>query len=300
MQVPFIHTNTRYENKQHGSSDFPFVVYQSAIPDYMGSYPLHWHNEMELIYVTFGSCIITVNKIPLHANAGDIIPILPGMLHSIEQDGENHVIYYNIVFDLKLLGQNSPSDACFRRYLNPYLNGTIHLPLKITPNNPQYLNLRFSLDILSKYSASINPGDELLIKAELFALFYRLEPLKHTNDPAYNTNTHADQIQKMKELLAFITKNYAKPLTLQEAADFCGYSVSYFMKFFKSFTGSTFIGYLNDYRLKIAGELLCNTNLTILEISESVGFENHSYFIRIFKREYGITPKKYRMQHARH
>ena len=69
------------------------------------------------------------------------------------------------------------------------------------------------------------------------------------------------------------------------------------MKFFKSFTSATFIEYLNRCRLEKAEELLRATDLTVLEISEQAGFENHSYFIRIFKRQYGITPRKYRLLH---
>jgi AraC-like DNA-binding protein len=104
----------------------------------------------------------------------------------------------------------------------------------------------------------------------------------------------------MKDLLRFVNAHYAKPIALKEAADFCGYSVSYFMKFFKSFTGETFVEYLNHYRLKKASELLTDTDRTILEISEATGFENHSYFIRLFKRYYGITPLQYRKKKGMH
>ena len=103
-----------------------------------------------------------------------------------------------------------------------------------------------------------------------------------------------EQIKKIKELLLFIHSNYASPLSLKGAADFCGYSVSYFTKFFKSFTGMTLVEYMNHYRLEKACELLLTTDLSVIEISENTGFENHSYFIRLFRRQYQMTPLKYR------
>lgn len=70
------------------------------------------------------------------------------------------------------------------------------------------------------------------------------------------------------------------------------------LKFFKSHTDTSFITYLNNYRLNVASELLLTTNLAILNISEQVGFENHSYFIRSFKRKYHLTPAAFRKKYS--
>ncbi len=291
--------STRYENKQHGSSEFPYAAYRSLIPDLMHSYPLHWHNEMEISYILKGSCIISVNGTPVRALANDLILILPNQLHSIEQDEAQTAEYYTFVFDLRLLGQDSPADACFCKYIKPYLEGRSLLPLKIDPSCTGYSQIRecFTDLLEAENDGSSIPGRELFIKSRLFAIFSLLETLKEPAVSDVSASLQLVRIQKMKSLLRFISENYRKPLTLQEAASFCGYSTSYFMKFFKAFTSSTFIGYLNRYRVKKAGELLCSTSLTILEISENVGFENLSYFIRIFKRQYGVTPRKYRLEH---
>lgn len=299
MKLSSGHTSSRYENKQHGSAEFPYAVYRLLIPDFMHSCPLHWHNEMEITYIVNGSCIISVNGTPVHALAGDIILILPNQLHSIDRDDDCPAEYYTVVFDLHLLGQDVPSDACFRKYLKPYLEGSSVLPLKLSSEQTDYAPIRQNFEELLKleHPDFAIQGRELLIKARLFTVFSLLEPFRRDTDSDSGALYQLAQIQKMKALLQFISINYMNPLTLQEAAAFCGYSASYFMKFFKSFTSSTFVEYLNHYRLEKAGELLCNTSLSVLEISENVGFENHSYFIRIFKRQYGITPRKYRLLH---
>ena len=102
-------------------------------------------------------------------------------------------------------------------------------------------------------------------------------------------------LQKVVEAKRLLDRGTAA--TVQEAADYCGYSTSYFMRFFKSFTGSTFITYLNTCRLQKAEELLLTSQYSVLEISGMSGFENHSYFIRLFKRCDGITPCQYRLMH---
>ena len=70
------------------------------------------------------------------------------------------------------------------------------------------------------------------------------------------------------------------------------------MKFFKETMGCGFIQYLNDYRLTLAAKLLQTTDDSILHISEQTGFENLSYFNRLFKRKYHRTPTTYREQNT--
>ena len=69
---------------------------------------------------------------------------------------------------------------------------------------------------------------------------------------------------------------------------------SHFMRWFKKMTGQGFTAYLNDHRLNLAAELLRITDATVLDIAGRVGFDNLSYFNRLFKRRYGMTPREYR------
>lgn len=267
------------------------------IPNFIHSYPLHWHDEMELILILEGQVIITLNKTSISASKGDIVLILPGILHAIDQDQTHTSEYYNIVFDLKLLGQDTPSDLCFQSYLSPYRNEKVSIPYLLPREHAVHPRLQQALTALIDIHHSTDPASELYIKSQLFYIFWLLEPLQSKNQLAIPNQYHISQIQKMKDLLLFIHANYASPLTLKEAADFCGYSSSYFSKFFKSFTGMTLIEYLNHYRLKKAGDLLLTTSMSIIEISEITGFENQSYFIRLFRKHYQTTPKQYRKQY---
>ena len=72
------------------------------------------------------------------------------------------------------------------------------------------------------------------------------------------------------------------------------YSESHFMKYFKQYAGMSFIQYLNDYRLTRAGEFLQNTEESVTQIALKCGFENLSYFNRLFRRKFGVTRGRYR------
>ena len=83
-------------------------------------------------------------------------------------------------------------------------------------------------------------------------------------------------------------------ITIADAAAEVQLSQSHFMKYFKNTMGTSFIDYLNDYRLTMASRLLLSSDSSILVISEEVGYDNLSYFNRAFKKRYGMTPSAYR------
>ena len=91
-----------------------------------------------------------------------------------------------------------------------------------------------------------------------------------------------------------IEVRYGQNLSIQEMAGLCGYSPSHFMRFFRQHMGSSFVEYLNDYRLIMASHQLAHGEAGISEIAQNTGFDQPSYFNRLFKRKYGMTPKQSR------
>lgn len=88
----------------------------------------------------------------------------------------------------------------------------------------------------------------------------------------------------------YIRSHYASALSLDFMADYLGLSPNYFSKIFKKYTGTGFIDYLTDLRLKKAEEFLKMGKYKIYEISSLIGYENPTYFSRIFKKKYGYSP----------
>ena len=101
-------------------------------------------------------------------------------------------------------------------------------------------------------------------------------------------------LEKIKTILKYVEEHYADRITIDDMAALTFYSKSHFMKFFRTHMGISFIEYLNDYRLTIAERLLKTSDASILEIAQMSGFDNLSYFNRLFKRKYGQSPGRQR------
>ena len=97
-----------------------------------------------------------------------------------------------------------------------------------------------------------------------------------------------------KKAIRYISKNYASNLTLNQVADHVHLNPAYFSSLFKQSTGSSFKEYLNMVRIEESKRLLSNTDYSIMDISQAVGFEDQSYFTKIFKKYTGLTPREYR------
>lgn len=98
----------------------------------------------------------------------------------------------------------------------------------------------------------------------------------------------------------YIEKNYHKPLTLQELADYLGINKSYFCTIFKKVTKQSFCTYTNNVRIEKSKYLLKNTEDSILDIALTTGFSSSSYFNNTFKKIVGQTPLEYRFHHKTH
>ena len=84
------------ETKLHGTHGFPYIVYLGIIPEYTGGVALHWHEEMEIIYVTEGTVQVSVRQSDHVLSNGDIVLVHPQTIHAIRQYGESSARYYNI------------------------------------------------------------------------------------------------------------------------------------------------------------------------------------------------------------
>lgn len=100
--------------------------------------------------------------------------------------------------------------------------------------------------------------------------------------------------EPVTQVLDYIRQNHAKNLTLKETAELFHFSTSHLSRLIKATTGLNFSEYLNQVRLQRAAELLKDPSLKISLIATQVGYRDPSYFNRLFKKHFGVTPKEYR------
>lgn len=101
--------------------------------------------------------------------------------------------------------------------------------------------------------------------------------------------------ERVQVMLVYIHTYYADDLSLKDIADAGMMSIAQCNRCFNKMLNVTPYEYLIQYRLQKATNLLKDATLNVTEISEIVGFNNVTHFIQVFKKVYGISPKKYRM-----
>lgn len=201
------------ENKPHGTKDDPFSTYHIKNEGRSFQIPVHWHDELEIIYVKSGFLTVSISGENYIGTPGDAFVVLPGNLHFMgSQTGT--VDYFTFLFPLK--------------YISFCIN-----------------------DMLD---------DKLL------------EPLK---------NGHLMISPQVKD-------------TAKELCEQFHLSEKYISRYFKEHFHITLSQYITHLRLEHAKQLLQDTDTPVTEIAMQSGYQNVSYFIRSFKKTYGVSPLKYR------
>ena len=280
-----------HETKSHTASEFPYNTYLCSIPLDFTLVPLHWHAELEIVVIKKGTGLISVDFEKRTVSCGDIVFIRPGQLHSIEQNGARKMEYENIILKPELL-ISGEADLCARQFITPLMKGELRCVTFLTPAVPGYPEISDCISRIDHLCEKRPDGYQLAVKGFLFQLVFLL--LSHRQKKSTSPALQTKSLEKIKTILKYVEEHYADHITIDDMAAITFYSKSHFMKFFKAHMGTGFIEYLNDYRLTIAERLLRTSDATVLEIAEKSGFDNLSYFNRMFKRKYGQSPGKQR------
>jgi AraC-like DNA-binding protein/mannose-6-phosphate isomerase-like protein (cupin superfamily) len=110
---------------------------------------------------------------------------------------------------------------------------------------------------------------------------------------------HQYRVRRLAKLLQYILENHAEHIPVEKGAEMAAMSVSRFMRFFKATTGMTFVSYLTHVRVNHAAELLRNPEHNVGSVAAATGFSDQSYFGRVFRQQFGISPTKFRLQAVR-
>lgn len=284
-----LYNNAIKETKRHGLINFPYEVYRCRIPETFPFFPMHYHDEFEVVYILEGTLSVVIQGGHYTCSEGDIVVIPPGKIHGFYQNGTDTCHYTNIVFSLNLL--ESPDSEIYEKFFSHYFTDSVVVPYYFPKGSEINETLKSSIKVLfdTRHDVLTLP---LLIKSELYKILSVMQGISLPKDTHLETAEIA--VKRLLPVFKLVKENYGRDISVEEAASLINYSESYFMSIFKKVTGTSFTNFLKMTRLENARVMLLGTDLQVLEIAQKCGFENISYFIRAFKENYKFSPLQYK------
>ncbi|MDF2614657.1 MAG: transcriptional regulator, AraC family [Clostridia bacterium] len=280
------------EHKQHGESMLPIALY--AVSHYKTGpiLPYHWHNELEFIYLSDGEAVFTIDDEVFTMQAGECIFVNGGQIHSGFSKTAD-CTYFSVVFDTELLTHSF--DAC-REYFDGIRMGKFKICTHFKPAIPSQNQIILELKVIIEELTAKTIGYEFALKSKLFFIFSILfrEKLFTLRSENHKSSLQAKKYHTLKKIMGYIYQNYDKKIKLTDISESVNLTPQYLCKFFKEMTDTSISSYINHCRIEAASTLLKISTLSITDIALECGFDNLSYFNRVFKKQMGCTPTVFR------
>lgn len=262
--------------------------------------PFHIHDYVEMTIPLLGECQVVTKNEKITVTQNDIIIIGNHTTHRVEPISESAIVVNLTLkgsafslndFEFMHQGKNTQgiSSMLFSLLSNENL-GEGTYSLFHTQQDPKIIDTVY--DILHEYFHPDTQTNQI-IRFEILTLFSRLLRVATKNQAQLDTGKKATT--NLLSLLLYIEKNYSQ-ITLEQMAKDFSFNPNYLSGYLKKHTGYTFIKLVHWQRINAAAEYLTYTNVPIEQIALKVGYENPSYFYKIFRKSLGLSPKEYREQ----
>ena len=268
-----------------------YINYDPIIPlsisyETIINYPIHWHYSIEIIYVIEGTVDLYIDSEKYTITEDQIEIINIDEVHSLESHDPNNKI---------LIFQFDP--YFFEKYYSDIDNMLFYT--KSSQVNAQlgeeYDELReFLAQILCESVQKQDNYDEEIENILVKLLYHLINNFNYLIYEKEELKFNKDQLQRYHSISKYIYNNFEKNLTLQDISNKEYLSTHYLSREIKYSTGYSFTEYLNLIRVRESIKLLLDTDLTLSEISDEIGFSHSRYFNKHFKIHYDLTPLQFR------
>ncbi|MGN0292646.1 MAG: helix-turn-helix domain-containing protein [Lachnospiraceae bacterium] len=276
------------------SAEFPYVCKYAELDSRIDRcIPWHWHPALEIDYIADGEIELETADSINYVKKGELIFVNSGVMHEIRaKDRMHHCRIYAHIFNMEFL-----SGICNSLFEQKYLFPIIKCSNleTFTVHADTYRNVRMIEKFLKTVEMNKTEpfGYEFEVRTELCRIWCML--LEETEElRASSTNKNNIDVERIKHMIQYIQDHYAEKITLDDIASAASISTRECSRCFQRCIKLSPIHYLNDYRIRMAAQLLLHTDQSIITISENCGFSSSSYFGKTFYKAMGCTPKDYR------
>ena len=252
----------------------------------------HSHSDaMELVQVTNGRIRAQIGTEYIEAGKGDFLYIPPTMIFRAESiEGTGAV--RGLIFNSSILEENMQSFDTELLYMF-YIQSRNKLAVFGEGHPVHFILSRFMQEAYDEYTAK-DVCYKLPIRASIYLMMTALLRFYCGNKDELDEHVVYHNVLRLRPVVEYISAHFCEKIYIESLSDMLSVSPDYFTKMFKDSIGRTPIDYINGMRINEAMNLLCNTEDSMAEIADKIGFCNPNYFHKIFKQYMGISPLAYR------
>ncbi|MDR1892922.1 MAG: AraC family transcriptional regulator [Oscillospiraceae bacterium] len=225
--------------------------------------------DHELVLITAGKGSVTVGNRNYPLKENDILYFPPGLIHALNTDETNFMIFYAAHFDLAGKG------------------GRLPLPV------------RSHVDVSIQIRRLWREMHEVYIKKPYMRQWKQniiFQNILYEIFAVSRDNILPKNLQRVNKVIAYIHANPYKKFSVADLTQIAGIKKAYFMHIFKAITKQTPLKYTLNLKLEHSKNMLANTSLPIKEIAEICGFNDGLYYSRMFRSAFGISPSAFRAE----
>lgn len=281
----YINSVNLYQN-----TNFPYlvlnVINEQSFPKNQGFQVMHWHEDLQFIYVLEGTVKIKTLDEIVQISQGEGVFINTNIVHLVEKIESCH--YNSFIFPRYFLDFyfGSPVKMLVDKIVNNK-NLSIYKLSPITDWGKSVLKILQKLSELEQNKTELYPYEVLVLLTSLW-----LEMIKNISIPVPEKDNISND--RMRIFLQYISEHYSENISLDDLSASANVSKSECLRCFKSCLNITPYKYLMEFRLSKAADMLINTSKSIGKIAELTGFNQLSYFGKCFREKMKCSPKEYR------
>ncbi|MGF0033862.1 AraC family transcriptional regulator [Bariatricus sp. SGI.154] len=271
-----------YESiKEIGNSGI--ILSYQTVPG--GYHPLHWHEELELLYPLNGAVDINIEGKKYDLPVKQLMVVESCEVHST-YSYNSPSMFLCIHLSKKHMQQYMPDIELYQIHCKPEEIADEDFPF--------YLEICKMLETLTRIY--IEDAAAFQLEAEGIVLQILAHLIRHfsTNTAPQLDASDALTRERIRQIITYVEEHFREPISLSDISEELGLGKEYFCRFFKKNMGLSFLNYLNEIRLTHVYQDLITTDAPITEIMEANGITNQKLFNRSFKKLYGCTPSAIR------
>ena len=287
--------NTNEEILPNFHQDFLYTATRAHLTSQCKNAPWHWHKAVELFYIESGALEYhtPAGKIVLTEGCGGMVN--SGVLHTtkLPLQQTNRCVQLIHLFDTTLISGHTGS-RIDQKYISPITDFSSIEILPLYKNQPEHVA------VLDKLKASFllseqELGFEIRIRSILSDILVDLLLLSSPMMENMDTNMNSPKLnEKMKLMVTYVHEHFGEKITIQNIADAAFVSERECYRSFHAVMHMTPNEYVRQYRLQVAARLLSDGTDSITNIAQICGFGTSSFFGKIFRDSYQMSPLEYR------